>query len=392
MNSILENTILRLQNVQTRRNDIEARSGQTLLSMHNISCESRRVADYAHNAKQTLYDLDAEFERQTGLTKIDIKFLFLATALQCVRQYVLTEFPERLDDRTAANITKGHTEEHSNRYHWWYNPSLEEIVTNPVPFDAMYGSPDFGLGLSGITHRKKTLGHDPVLGWIFGTANIATSTLTMNNLASFHVKTDMALKRDKLANYAHTPLVFYYTKEKLFNNGIEGKRIIAASLVKEAVHLKSDIYTKESLPFPIVPVFSLELTNTLASYGFDMANISTVGEQASYTILINSWIGMLHYMIYDFNKGESRKLYEVRTRKILSYSNYIASSSNLLIVTIGAAFGCAAAFRKLDIGGFMVTLYRLINDSAFIQKIKEDFVFGNFRAKIWDFNGYYCIN
>jgi hypothetical protein len=155
MNSILENTILRLQNVQTRRNDIEARSGQTLLSMYNISCESRRVADYARNTKLTLYDLDAEFERQTGLTKIDIKFLFLATALQCVRQYVLTEFPERLDDQTAANITKGHTEEHSNRFHRWYNPSLEEIITNPVPFDAMYGSPDFGLGLSGITHRKK---------------------------------------------------------------------------------------------------------------------------------------------------------------------------------------------------------------------------------------------
>jgi hypothetical protein len=388
----LESIELRLQNFQTLRKELEARPLQTLQSMHNIPCGNLRVANYVHNAKQKLKDLSAEFERQTGLTKIDIKFLFAATALQCVRQYVLTGFPERLDDQTAANRTKGHTKEHSNRYHRWYNPSLGEIMTNPVPFDAMYGSPDFGLGLSGITHRKKTLGHDPILGWIFGTANIATSTLTMNNLASFHVKTDMAFKRDKLANYARTPLVFYYTKEKLFNNGIDGKRIIAASLIKEAVHLKSDIYTKESLPFPIVPVFSQELANTLASYGFDMANIFTVGKQASYAILINSWIGMLHYMMHDFNKGESRKLYEVRTRKILSYSNYIASSSNLLIVTIGAAFGSAAAFRKLDIGGFIVTLYRLINDSAFIQKIKEEFVFGNFREKIRDSAGYYCLN
>jgi hypothetical protein len=388
----LENIALQLQNIQERRRNLELRSGQTLQSMRAIASESLRVADYAHNAKRTIDDLDAEFERQTGLTKVDITFLFFATAAQCVRQYILTGFPERLDDQTAANATKGHTEEHSNRCHKWYNPSLEEIITNPVPFDAMYGSPDFDLGLSGRTHRRKTLGHDPVLGWIFGTANIATSTLTTNNLASYHVKTGEVLIRDKITNNAQTPYVFFYVKEKLLHNGIEGKKIIAASLVKEAVHLKSDINTKESLPFPIVSSLSPGLADTLASYGLDMANIASVGKQASYAIVINMLIGMIHYLVHEFNKGESGKLYEVRTRKILSYSNYIASASNLLYVTISAALGNEAAFRKLDIGGFIVTLYRLISDSAFIQKIKEEFIFGNFRAKIHDKDGNYCMD
>jgi len=388
----LENIAIQLQNIQNRRKNLELSSGQTLESMRAIASESLRVADYAHNAKRTINDLDVEFERQTGLTKIDITFLFFATAAQCVRQYVLTGFPERLDDQTAANATKSHMEEHSNRCHKWYNPSLEEIITNPVPFDAMYGSPDFDLGLSGRTHRRKTLGHDPVLGWIFGTANIATSTLTTNNLASYHVKTGEVLIRDKITNNAQTPYVFYYVKEKLFHNGIDGKKIIATSLVKEAIHLKSDINTKESLPFPIVSALSPELADTLASYGLDMANIATVGKQASYAIMINMLIGMIHYLVHDFNKGESRKLYEVRTRKILSYSNYIASASNLLYVTISAALGNGAAFRKLDIGGFIVTLYRLISDSAFIQKIKEEFIFGNFRAKIQDKDGNYCMD
>jgi hypothetical protein len=359
--------------------------------MRDIANESLRVADYAHNAKRTLDDLDSEFEKQTELTKIDITFLFFATALQCVRQYVLTGFPERLDDQTAANKTPGHTKERSDRYHKWYNPSLEEIATNPVPFDAMYGSPDFGLGLSGRTHREKTLGHDPILGWIFGTANIATSTLTTNDLTSYHVKTGTEIIRDKITNRAQTPYIFYYTKEKLLNNGIEGKKVIATSLVKEAVHLKSDMNTKKSLPFPVVSVFSPELAKTLVSYGIDMANIATVGKQMSYAILINTLIGMIHYLIHDFNKGESRKLYEVRTRKILSYSNYIASASNLLYVTISAAFGNETAFRKLDIGGFIVTLYRLISDSVFIQKIKEEFVFGNFRAKLQETNSLYVM-
>jgi hypothetical protein len=387
----LESIESRLQNIQARRRNLDERSAQTLQSMWNITDESLRVADYAHNAAQTLDDLDAEFEKQTGLTRIDLTFLFFATALQCIRQYVLTGFPERLDDQTAANQTKGHTAEHSNRSHWWYNPPLEEIITSPVPFDAMYGSPDFELGLSGWTHRRKTLGHDPILGWVFGTANIATSTLTTNDLASYHIKTGTVIKRDRITNYAQTPYVFYYVKEKLLNNGIEGKKIIASSLVKEAIHLKSDISTKESLPFPIVSTFSPKLANTLASYGIDMANIATVGKQAAYAILINTLVGMIHYLMHDFNKGESRKLYEVRTRKILSYSNYIASASNLLYVTISAAFGNETAFRKLDIGGFIVTLYRLISDSAFIQKIKEEFIFGNFRAKIQDSNGVYVI-
>jgi hypothetical protein len=58
---------------------------------------------------------------------------------------------------------------------------------------------------------------------------------------------------------------------------------------------------------------------------------------------------------------------------------------------MSAAFGNEAAFRKLDIGGFMVTLYRLITDAAFIQKIKEEFVFGNFRAQIQDGDGVYDL-
>jgi len=389
----LESIESRLQSIKARKENLDKRSAQTLSSMRDLANESLRVADYASNAKQTLNDLDREFERQTGLSKIDITFLFFATALQCVRQYVLTGFPERLDDQTAAKSTQGHTEEHSNRSHWWYNPPLEEIISSPVPFDAMYGSPDFDLGLSGWTHRKQTLGHDPILGWIFGTANIATSTLTTNDLASYHVKTGTIIKRDKITNYAQTPYVFYYTKKKLLNDGLEGKKIIASSLVKEAVHLKSDINTKKSLPFPIVSTFSPALVDTLASYGIDMANIVTVGKQATFAILINTLIGMIHYLIHDFNKGESRKLYEVRTRKILSYSNYIASASNVLIVTLGAGItGNPAWFRKMDIGGFIVTIYRLITDSDFIQKIKEEFVFGNFKAKIQDSNGIYVMS
>jgi len=66
----------------------------------------------------------------------------------------------------------------------------------------------------------------------------------------------------------------------------------------------------------------------------------------------------------------------------LSYSNLIASSSNILYTTFSTCLGDSNALKKLDVGGIIVTVYRLINDYQFIQEIKEEFVFGGFRQKI----------
>ena len=38
--------------------------------------------------------------------------------------------------------------------------------------------------------------------------------------------------------------------------------------------------------------------------------------------------------------------------------------------------------KQLDIGGLMVTIYRLITDIDFVIKIKEEFVLGGFRKMI----------
>lgn len=37
----------------------------------------------------------------------------------------------------AYRGNEGNTKEKSDRKHQWYNPSLLEITTNPVPFDAI---------------------------------------------------------------------------------------------------------------------------------------------------------------------------------------------------------------------------------------------------------------
>lgn len=375
--------------------------------LQEVADEYNRVADIYHSPAIILHDIERDFSRATKLNDLDISFLFFATALQCVRQYFLTNFKDHKDrpsDKESAEDTWGHGEEHSSRGILRYNPSLIEIIANPVPFDVIFGGKDFGLGMGGNNHRFKTLGHDPILGWIFGTANIATNTVTLSDFKSYHVTTGHTKRgdaRDKIVEPADTFEIFHHITNKLAaqegrwsdnvddndfysskNHKFAGPAIIATSVFKEAIHLKTDIGSKDSLPIPIISTMSPELAQKLAKYGIDMCNIKTVGEQATYSMLINFLVATVHRMLYDEACGLSLSMYEVKTRKILAYSNVIASASNIIAVAVTEAIAVATenpelakkGLKYLDIGGLAVTLYRLISDYNFIKEVKLEFM------------------
>ncbi len=359
-----------------------------LQELDKMGTEAGRVADVARDVHIIVSDLDRQFEKATGLNWSDVKFLFLAVGLQCIRQYVLTKFPERLPDKEAAE--KAHREqdkifsklygyesgeEHSNRHHRYYNPSLDEIITNPVPFDASMGADGALKGGGHMRHRVTAIGHDPLLGYVFGTANIATSTLTNHKFQSFHIVTGE--RGDAFGNHASTPLVLLRTREKLLDEEWEGKQKVSAALIKEAFHLKSDIGTKFSLPIPIVPIVNAQFASELAKRGLDMANIATIGKQAAYAVMINTLIGMLHELCYD-ESISGRKLYSVKTRKILMYSNTIATVSNVIVTALFAYAGSKEAIKNFDLGGFAVTLYRIVTDRKYIKEIKQEFLANEF--------------
>lgn len=353
-----------------------------------IADDKRRIEVYK-SANIILGDIESKFQQATSLDGVDLSFLFLATALQCIRQYFFTNFTlkdDRPNDKAAADKVKGNKDEHSDRKHRHYNPSLEEIKSNPVPFDTTFGSPDFNLVLGGgFGHRAKTLGHDPLLGWIFGTANIATSTLTTWKFDSYHIGTGYTkngLARDKIVAHAKTELVLKKTADKLISQDADDKIKVGMSLLKEGEHLYSDVKSKASLPIPVVSTISPEFASKLAKYGFDTANFLTVGKQASYAMLINQLTAMIHRMFYDPSTDGSQLLYEVRTRRILSYSNVIASASNVIAVAVTeiiAAYTHNPALAEkglsyLDVGGIIVTFYRLFEDKNFISKVKKEFI------------------
>ena len=260
-----------------------------------------------------------------------------------------------------------------------------------------------GVG-GGFTHRAKTLGHDPILGWIFGTANIATSTCTINNLdiiknisqgkaclpsdllATYHIVSGS----DKLgrlkdafgdkASLAKTLSSTYYTK--LFEEDIEGKQKIGLSVAKEAIHLASDVYTTASLPIPIVSTLSVSLARTLANYGLDTGLMLKVANQAIYAQAINILISMIHGLFYDESCDGTLGQYQVRTHKILMYSNAIASLSNIIAVSIASTAGIVAhnpqivkeSLNYLDIGGIIVTIHQIVTSREMIYNIKKEFL------------------
>jgi len=354
-----------------------------------VSKETTRVSETLSNSASILNNIEHNFESATKLTKLDITFLMTATALQVARQYFLSKLDwtvdknSRLGDQDAA---KGTHDKYirANRGISDYSTTVEEILTNPVPFDTQNGSKEFGENLGGGKyHRLATLGHDPMLGWIFGTANIATRTVTLADLHSYHVTYGLIGATrfgDRFSSPAETVTVL--------NRGLIGNvvpleignlEILGAALAKEAIHLKSDIFSKQGLALPGVSLVSMDFAKKLCDYGVDMYNVLRIAGKLSLQALlslgINVLVAMIHRLFYREERDGSLELFKVRTQKIIAYSNLIATSSNVILASVRAALGdTAGAVKSLDFGGALVTVGQLFYDAKFIGKVKEEFL------------------
>ena len=374
-----------------------------------VNSEMRRVAEIARNAETIIADIDNQFAQATKLNKTDVAFLFVATALQCARWIALpsldldfkqTPSSERWTSQKGARLEhqqqKAFLDKHqqdsilasSLGYFGW-----NEIIGAPVPYDAMHGSEHFaiknfkaeGVQLYGKNHHVATLGHDPILGWIFGTMNIMTRTATMKDFTSYNVEMHNRTLREgsmiffqdnrqTITTQTSLPII---VGNCLCSFAEDNKRLFAA-VARQGMHFTSDAFTKMGLP---IPMLSAVRAQSLLELGWNSVeaekvinqigkNFAVIGAQAGISILINFIIKSLHFLYFDgdINNQSELDLYEVKARKILSYSNAIASGSNILYVAL------SKDIQKLDLGGIMVTIYRLVSDRKFITSIKKEFL------------------
>ena len=145
----------------------------------------KSVREYGENLER----IDREFKERTRLQDADAAFVVAATMLQVARVLVINSLTEveragagnakedalhSFQDRVFSGFGDGGPAESGRLF-----ASKSHILSSRgVPYDATrYEAENFKV-FKGANHRFATLGHDPVLGLVFGTSNIMTNSIT----------------------------------------------------------------------------------------------------------------------------------------------------------------------------------------------------------------------
>lgn len=356
-------------------------------------------------------EIDGEFAKRTSLkNKTDLKFLAVAIALEVAKGLLFPMVADKMgygdsfnpEDRLNHN-DKSIEKEHKEANDKYREKKLEknspgkwtEFLYRTVPYDITVGTGNMAdVNLHGGGHRLYTLGHDPILGWIFGTANILTDVITISPGAVIQNNNKWAevVKIAGIRSYKvqRTPKMMILPERisvaKMFKDSYDVAREhplnLPAAVFTEGQHLKSDVNTKMGLPVPFLETFSPDFASKLYANNYDALcfarDVKIVGKSTVVSLLIDIIIGLIHGLYYNPQKDGSRDLYEVRTRKILLIANTIGMSSNLIFAY------CTQNVRNVDIGGLLVTLSHLFMDNRFLLNVKKEFVENKIYEKIED--------
>ena len=325
-----------LEDLRAKRKKLKENTEKINLNINTIVEENHRVVKVAHDAEYLINDLENEFNRQTGLNGVDISFLFLATALQLSRIIIINMLTKI--EKAGIKNTKEH-ELHKiqnrlfgnniaqyNNVEIPYYSSFEHITTiSGVPYDATRYLSEETIELylnkghswnfdpndlkienlkifKGANHRFATLGHDPILGLIFGTANIMTNTITsvkkegiLPIIKTNHVVYTSLYKNPSIGKDASTLEMF----NKSIERTIEDPKVFVASLIKQIIHIGTDLYTPCGIQIPGANlILSNKETEKLTQY-ISTGDLLKIGTSAKISQLINNIITVFHNLLYD---------------------------------------------------------------------------------------------
>ncbi|MEI3377448.1 MAG: hypothetical protein V8R08_06455 [Coriobacteriales bacterium] len=360
--------------------------------MMDLSCQMRQsLEEYESNMES----VSAEFKAQTKLQDADIAFLTLATMLQVGRVFLVdyldrvvlereqagsgNRLEKKLKKKQEEIFEKLESQEGAASPRELYAPLSQIIGTSGVPYDATSMTEGMPRLFKGANHRFSTLGHDPFFGYIFGTANILTNTITTTGSAAFgiagipsigtyHVHYDALGRNPIISNQVPTAMMLGAVLERFTD--CDYKSFIAA-IIKQLIHMGTDAFTKLGLSLPGAQLVLDKRIIEKLTERIDYGDVLIFGGSATLTILINFLIATLHrWYLSSMNTDASisEELLEARTRKILMLSDTIATGTSAAktLLTQGRS--------RFDIGGFATTAYRLFKDTRFITKLKYEYL------------------
>ena len=180
--------------------------------------------------------LNQEYNSIHKLDKYDVSIAVVAGLLGAIVDIVLIGIPEKgpngLEAGALSNFIRKKFEEK-------FNPEEMEKLANSkaskVSFDAQDNrhTTEYVEGLSAYYHRLLSLGHDPLLGFVFGVYDILHGTMTTID------------KKGKIVC-------------QVMENYADRKETdIVSAIIKQINHFKSDITTSMGLPAPLMGLFNL---------------------------------------------------------------------------------------------------------------------------------------
>ena len=172
---------------------------------------------------------------------------------------------------------------------------LANSKVSKVPYDAQdnRNTTVWVEGLSAYYHRLLSLGHDPLLGLVFGVADILTGKMTTID------------KTGKIVS------------QVMENYSDRKESDIFAAIAKQIIHFKSDITTSMGLPAPLMSLFNLlqfgsigeeeqtiaEIVQGMYYEGYDFIHFCTL----SIPVMIIEVVTRLGYGIKRIKEGYSIK-------------------------------------------------------------------------------------
>ena len=180
--------------------------------------------------------INREFNDLHRLDKYDVGIAALAAIVGAIVDIVLVGIPAKGPDGLEAGPLSDFIRK---KFDEAFSPKEMEKLANSkkskVPFDAQdnRNTTEYVEGLSAYYHRLLSLGHDPLLGFIFGVYDIMHGTMTTIDKSG-------KIVCQVMENYADR-------KES----------DIVSAIAKQIIHFKSDITTSMGLPAPLMGLFNL---------------------------------------------------------------------------------------------------------------------------------------
>ena len=248
------------------------------------------------NNRNAIKELNDEYKSLFRLDKYDVAIAVISGIINSLIDILLVGIPEKtpvgIKEKSLGNIIR---EYFDKKFPEEEMQKLANSKISKVPFDAQDNRNTIVNveGLSAYYHRLLQLGHDPILGFVFGVIDILNGTMTtIDKKGAFHIQ--------RIPNYADR------TEKDIFS-----------ALLKQIIHFKSDITTSMGLPAPLMSLFNFlqfgkigeddqtiaEIVQGMYFEGYDFIHFCSL----SIPVMISEIITRIGYSIKRIKEGHSIK-------------------------------------------------------------------------------------